>query len=424
MVENGQTLFAGDLGKFEILIITAFVSATLICELSERTVAEERLLEADGGMVKLASEIMMTGKISVPVFKGICGFLYTSCKMSQKVAEYVRTKQTALVAKLAGTLINKELGSDSELMLTVTGLLYSVIDELKPENKPLTEEILRVVKLAVVGTKPQADYADTVGKILGQLCEPARTEEDIEALSKSLEQAAAGWVSRANAVNMSLEILAELFTAGEEGMDTAGADEDEIAEDVKMEEEAPQVETQADVLLDAALLEAIVSKCDKWLTSEWSEGIKRVREVSSVVRTAEKIRINAYGCMLNLILNRTKKMSTMSSSFLHLIVAAIHELCTLSKEQKKPDLVHERISTFAKVCIEKLGGSFHLPDLLPLPNVMSLLGAIQTGVHEVIQQNLISVLGAFLKAVPHPADTNKVQEACREAWDRNAARRC
>lgn len=396
MLENADKLFAGDLAKHELLLTASYTSAELICELADQELAKTKLLEEKSNLVKLSSDLIATGKISIPLFKRILTFLYAVCKMSEEIAVYFRESHKEILSKMMNTLIKKEVGEDYELMAGIAGLICASVEDLKSIDKQAAAEILRCFHTILTATSPPDTFFTAVDASLKAFSEE-RDEGRADELRKQLSGAAATWVGEASANGIVLEALAELFTSEET--------EEEGEEDVKMEEETSHVETMVDSLLNEELIDAIIKRCTSFITNDKYLQLKSLRETSSVCKAAEKLRKNAFSCLLNLVLNRSKKVAS-NAKLKGLVLDSLKEIAG-STSETKVSYLREHISTFVKVSFEKLNAELHLESSVTQPDLSVILASIQT-TSEKVQENVITVLGVLLKSIPHSLDFNKV----------------
>eukprot|EP01022_Parablepharisma_sp_SALTPOND_P033603 TRINITY_DN89119_c1_g1_i1.p1 TRINITY_DN89119_c1_g1~~TRINITY_DN89119_c1_g1_i1.p1 ORF type:complete len:486 (-),score=53.84 TRINITY_DN89119_c1_g1_i1:1403-2860(-) len=400
------------MNRIETVLTAGYMSASLICELADKELAENKLLSPSGGIVKLACEIINTGRISPSLFKKLTNFLYIACKMSQKLASYLKKNHKLLFRKITTSLIKRELGSDLELLATVAGLVFSAAENLEGETATINE-VLHIVKFAVGETDPFNDFSLNIAPFISKI----EKEEEAEETRKTLEHNVAMWANTANANNIALEIFAELFTSEEDDEEMQdipeGSDED-LKMDYEGEPDPVQVETKVDAVLDEKVVKALMRKCENWINLELEAKLKAVRETEEIIKVAEKTRMNAYACLLNVVLSRSKKLISLcekEESLAQLVHNSLKELMKEKAEPHKSRCLFERISVFVKVTLEKIGPSLNLPAVFPAAEIPIISKAIQVEVFQGIQLNLISALGCILKFVPHSFEQNK--ECCQ-----------
>eukprot|EP00826_Nyctotherus_ovalis_P030010 TRINITY_DN2381_c0_g6_i1.p1 TRINITY_DN2381_c0_g6~~TRINITY_DN2381_c0_g6_i1.p1 ORF type:complete len:346 (-),score=66.44 TRINITY_DN2381_c0_g6_i1:351-1388(-) len=335
--------------------------------------------------------------------------------MSGDVAAYLRESHKEILSKMMNTLIKKEVGEDYELMAGIAGLICASIEDLKSIDKQAAAEILRIFHTILTATSPPDTFFTTIDASLKAFSEE-QDEAKVEEIRKQMSQAAAVWVSEANANGIVLEVLAELFTSEE-------ITEEESEEDMKMEEETSYVETMADSLLNEELISAIIKRCTAFITNDKYLQLKSLRETSSVCKAAEKLRKNAFSCLLNLVLNRPKKVAS-NTNLKGLILNSLKEIVGNTSETKATYL-REHISTFVKVSFERLNTELHLESSITQPDLSIILASIQT-TSEKVQENVITVLGVLLKSMPHSLDFNKASlyHNCRNAVQRYCSWQC
>ena len=395
-------MFASDVTKYEALSTACYISAELISELADKELARTKLLEEKRNLIKLSGDLISTGKISIPLFKRILTFLYSACKMSGEIAIYLRDSHKDLLNKMINTLLKKEVNEDYELLAGIVGLICSSMQNLESLDKGVANEVLNILRKIVVKTSPKESFFVKVDNLI-KSCDEEKEQEKIEEIRKSLGQGANVWTSEASANSIVLEVLAELFTS-EECPEQNIKDYDDIGEDIKMEEEkSSYVETMADILIDKEFVDAIINKCTPFLTEDKCFQLKSLREASNIVKAAEKLRKNAYSCLLNLILNCPKKIG-INENIKQLIINSLKEIVSASKA----NYLKEHISTFVKVSFERLTNDLHLEGSITQSDLSFILTAIQLMNNEEMQKNIISVLGVLLKSITHSLEFNKV----------------
>lgn len=390
----------------------------LIIELSDRTFVETYILGSDGGFIKLAGDIIDSGKISLPLFMQISSFLYSSCKASQKIVKYFSESHVGLIKRLNSLLINKESGNNSEILVVVGGLLYSLFENIASADEKLLAEIIRILKTVIEDTNPKQDYICNIEKHIKEIADEAKKEEEVEEIRKIMEQKLTSWNSIANSNTIALEILAELFSTEDDTMEMEyeeDKNQEEGEEDLKMdyakEIEKDASETKADILLNATFLNAIFNKSLDWsIPNEEQEQLKSLREASDIFKKIDKIRIKAFDGLLNLLVNRTKKIGALLSPYKDIACIIINFIQEISLNASKDKVVFEKMSGFIKLAFEKYGEqmSSTIQKLVKPENLISILQSTLNITNENVQLNMISIFGNLLKYVPHSKDINKV----------------
>lgn len=398
LIDSSHKLFESDISKIMAFIDIGYTSITLICELSDKELVEQRFLQGEGGIIKFTCQISTSGKISVELFKKVVNFLYVASKMSQKITEFLRNDHNSIIGNLTKALIKSELGTDPEFVVIISGLIFSVKETLTShEEAPILKEILRIIKLIVTETNPVNDFNVSIGVLINQLKEE-HNEKVIKEIYEEIGKYTETWMINGNANNVALEILAELFTS---------EDNQCLYEDDKMDD-IEETKTMADSILDKKLVLSLIHKCENWITPILEVQIKSIKETGKILKLAEKIRMNAFGCLLNLIVNKRQELldsCNEENNLSTLICASLKELESPKVDPRKSYYLYERISTFIKLSLETMGANLHLG--ITGDDAVLLSNYIQSETSEIIQLNLISALGCILKTVPHNNLQNK-----------------
>jgi len=424
IINNSKTLFMGDLTKNELILTTCYNSLILLVELAEKEQIEPKILTSDGGILKLSAEIISTGKISVPIFKKILNFLYSSCKMSEKVAAYFKEKHADLIGKFLNSLLGHEFGSDIELFSVISGFIQSIYEDLSKLEKGMGQEIIKSLKKIIIETNIQSEYMSKIDSIIKTL-DKAKMSAGGEEIPENSENASPELVqlkkeselliSQINACSISFEIFAELFTQEEINDISEEIDENEKIEenDVKMEDNEiaeNYKENLGDENLDAALFSAILIKSQKILNAENIGHLKSLKSASEIIQVCDKMRLNATSCLINLSLNRHKKFiefSKIISGTDTLILGLFKELFEPTDAPTKQSIVEERISTFVKIIFEKYDSELKISKFISETDIPKILEATKLQ-NENIQANIVYILGIILKNMQHSKDLNKV----------------
>jgi len=366
LIECPQVLFEADICRIHETLSVSYTSGTLICELADKKLVEDKLLIPDGGILRLTCEVIKAGKIQLDLVKKLVNFLYVASKMSQRVAESLHANDYSIIKSLTNLLIQKQLGGDLEFQSIVAGLIFSIRGTLEyKEDDLIMKEILNITQFIINKSDP---YNDLFNNVL-------KEEQDVKY-----------WTVVVNANTIALEVLSELFTS-----------EDPPEEEVKMDC-TEELKTRADSILDEALINSVIRRCEK------KEIPQEVKEAGQIQSAIEKMRIESFGCLLNFVINKSQELLKLSNTSLaNLIYQSIKELSNANSHY-----LFERISTFTKVSLERLGSDLDLSSSITEHEIQRLCNLIQTITSETIQLNLISILGCILKYVPHTIEQNKV----------------
>ncbi len=369
--------------------------------------------------------MVSSGKVSVELFKRLGSFLYATCKMSQKVATYIKLKHAGMVKKLVSSLAHREFGTDIELWALAGGLVFSVLEEEEQGNynaadKAVAQEIVQMVRFIIGETKPDEEFRVNVEPKLGWKEDGLddKTEEEKDRAGdlarEDLIQSASMWLSMANANNIALEVLTEMFTAKEpEGAMETGEEElkEETCTEMHREDEDISSPAAVDEILDARLVRAVIFRCGNWLSIETEAALKGTNETADIIRTVGKTRMNAYGCLLNLAVNRSKKLiATLGADKIavtKLMLESFRAVIASGTDRRKSRCLFERMSLFLKLSLEKLGAALGIGTTFA-PELAALSAGVQAEVCEAIQLNLVGAIGSILKLTPHSDSQNKV----------------
>ena len=139
--------------------------------------------------------------------------------------------------------------------------------------------------------------------------------------------------------------------------------------------------------------------------------LKALREAANVVRLMDKIRMNAVGCLLNLVVNRGKQLLSLldpKTDLSPFLIGLLQELVDVHQPLAKKRLLAEQISTLLKVALDKLGSHLDLSAALNPALLPQLLSTLKTQTPGPLLHNLVNAIGVVLKVVPHAAEFNKV----------------
>jgi len=419
-----KPLFEGEIQKMETILIAGYNSASLIFELSDKETIEKKMMlnskiaATHGNLLNLACELIDTGRISILFFKKIAGFLYTACKITPKIPSFISKNYSKLLLKLFNALHENQLKIDSELQIIITGLIYLINSENGIcADSNILSEVQKNILFTICEIDPEEHILQNIRKIKEELQKTESQPEElknVENIHKIFDNDLKNWLIMLNANNIGLEILAEML-ATDEPESEINSNYEEMLEDEKIVEKMDIENSEDEKIIEndfinEKLIKMVIKKTNNFITPDIEIQLKSLKEAEGIIKSLEKMRMNAYAVLLNLVINKSKKFITCFakiSEFTQFLYISYENFCML-KNSLQNSILSERIIIFIKISLEKYGQILNLQTYFKPVDIMKISEMLTSEICENILLNLISICGILQKYIPHGLEQNKI----------------